>query len=331
MKKLLSLALVGFFFTPAAFAENCLRTRGILDIGSGSTKAKVAVVDVCVQKIDHVVMEEKSEKIGYEAEFKRLGEFSEKIQDDGLRALRRLIQAGNASAQGPVEWRGFATSAFRTALNGGIALKKFSDALNIPLTLITQELEGRWGYLAGIQMSERGNPDRTVVWDIGGGSQQFVFRFGRKLEVIKLVDKASEGFKRAMIRDVKKITDSSVETPNRIGYGNLAAGEAIAEKWAAAIQFPFQPLEVIGIGGVHSKAIPKVTKTKTRYEIPDLDNVLPRLLSLTDQELSDPYASTLVSNVILVKGFMKRLNIKRVKISPYGVADGALVDPGFWE
>jgi exopolyphosphatase/guanosine-5'-triphosphate,3'-diphosphate pyrophosphatase len=329
IRTLVASVLFLVFSTPA-FATDvlCGEVRGILDVGSGATKMKVALVDHCTQKIIKILADD-SIKVAYSADLKKSKDqkFSPEIQAQGLAAIETLVKKGNE--QKPSRWFGIATSAFRTAKNGAEVLAADSKKTGIPLQVISQDQEGALGFAAGVQVAKV-PANEVVVWDIGGGSQQFAFRRNAQVQVIKLEEKASENFKEVLIHEVKK-EDSKITTPNPIGAKNLKAAVAEAKKFAITVKFPFQPKEVIGIGGVHAKSFEKTLKGKSPYTVSDLAKASRGLAVATDADLKDDYADTQVSNLILVQGMMEQLKIKSVTVSKFGGAEGALVYPDFWK
>jgi exopolyphosphatase/guanosine-5'-triphosphate,3'-diphosphate pyrophosphatase len=305
--------------------KNCIEVRGVLDIGSGATKMKVARVDHCLQKIEQILVDD-SIKVAYSADLKKNGQkFSDAIQAEGLKAIEVLLKKGNELK--PARWIGIATSAFRVAKNGREVLGDFAKKTKVDLRVIPQDQEGALGFSAGVQAANV-PASQVVVWDIGGGSQQFAFLRNQKVEVIKLEDQASEGFKEVLIRDVKREKD--VKSPNPIGVKNLKAADEAARKFAESVKFPFQPKQVIGIGGVHVNSFAKTLNGKSPYTVADLKKAIEKYASSTDAELKDDYADTQVSNLILVKGMMEQLKVPAVTVSKFGGAEGALVYPDFW-
>jgi len=331
MKRILAFALIGLQtacavtpVTPIA-PKICTEVRGVLDIGSGATKMKVARVDRCLQKIERILMAD-SIKVAYSADLKKNDrKFSVAIQAEGLKAIQTLLKEGNTKK--PARWIGIATSAFRVAKNGKAVLADFAKKTQVDLRIIPQDQEGALGFSAGIQAATV-PASKVVVWDIGGGSQQFAFLKDRKVEVIKLEDRASEGFKEVLIRDVKHEKD--MKSPNPIGVKNLKAADQAARRFAENVKFPFQPEQVIGIGGVHVNSFAKTLNGRSPYTMADLQKAITKYASFTDAALKDDYADTQVSNLILVKGMMEQLKIPAVTVSKFGGAEGALVYPGFW-
>ena len=227
-------------------------------------------------------------------------------------------------------WTGFATSAFRNAKNGKEVLAAMGAKAGVSLNLISQDQEGLLGYIAGIQVGTK-DPKKTVVWDIGGGSQQFTYRAeDGSLKVIKLEDRASEKFKETLICDVKCSLNPVVTSPNPVGVENLDASLSAAESFADSVQLPFVPEEVIGIGGVHAKSLVKVLGKSDSYSQKDLDQAAQIWMKKTDVEINDPFADTIPSNILLVEGMMKCMGVEKITISPYSATEGALVYPDFW-
>jgi len=87
---------------------------------------------------------------------------------------------------------------------------------------------------------------------------------------------------------------------------------------------------VIGIGGVHNQSIRKQVKKVASYSRENIMNVLQDRLDLTDEQIGGQYADTEVSNLILVLGFMQKLEIEEVLLADVNLTDGILVDPAFW-
>jgi exopolyphosphatase/guanosine-5'-triphosphate,3'-diphosphate pyrophosphatase len=350
MKKICLLGLVLFGFSPLVQAAptdgSCVTTRGILDIGSGATKMKIARVDHCLQKIIEFLpvdgQTDEDIKVSYADDLKEqkklTGEqnFSPKIQAEGLAAIQTLMQKGNAKNQ-VEEWAGFATSAFRNAKNGASVLKSFADQLHIKLSLINQDEEGLIGYIAGIQFvdakigASAADLSHVIVWDIGGSSQQFSYRDeSGVLHVVKLEQKASVTFKEAVLRDVKNIQDPSVKSPNPIGRENIAAALVKAQAYAATVNFPFQPSQVIGIGGVHAKSIMGAIGERPSYRRRQLRRAEKSYAQMTDAQINNAFADTYATNLILVHGMMEKLGWRKITVSPYSSTDGALVDQNIW-
>jgi len=314
----------------------------VIDVGSSSTKIRVARVDVCVQKLEEMIFEG-SEKVSYAADLgnqKKRGadsRFSESIQIQGITAIQKLMKL--AKGKTPVErWVGFATSAFRNAQNGSKVLEDYSRQSGIDFRLISQDFEAKLGFIGGIQASQRANSNETLVWDIGGGSQQFVaLQSQGQIKVSKIEDAGSDRMRDGILRDIKGISDPKLTSPNPIGKESLKAAEATALELSRRVQLPISKFqEVIGVGGVLSASVTRMTGKSDLYEIGDIQAAVETYSLLSDSEINlrfstpDPYVESSVSNLILVLGMMKGLGLKRIRVSKYGTTEGALLNPELW-
>ena len=330
--------LVGF----AAEARDCIETRGVIDVGSSNTKIRVAKVDVCLQKIEAVIFQSQ-EKVGYAADLgaqKAAGKpevLSDSIQAEGLSAMDRLLQSAR-KVEAKTKFLGIATSAFRQASNGRTVLDAYAKKTGVPFSILAQEVEGRLGFIGGMQASIKKDAKHTLVWDIGGGSQQFTWMDEEeRLATAKLEDAASDRMRTILIREVKK-EEPSVKSPNPVGAENLPAALKRAEELVAGVTLPSERIqEVIGVGGVLSASVPRMTGKQGGFTADEISAAMKTYALRTDSEINssfsspDKYVETSVSNLILVSGAMKKLGFKSIRVSTFGTTEGALVYPELWK
>lgn len=194
---------------------DCLEKHGALDIGSGSTKAVAAIVDVCEKKIERILYEDQI-SLGF-------SETAEKTDDRGIPSafLREAVEkirplSDRLKALELKSISGVATSAFRTAKNGNEIVASLSRQLNIPIEVISQEAEARLGYWSAVAKRPDVDREQIVVWDIGGGSMQMI-AFDEEGTHIFQGEMAAVTFKNQVLRQVlKKILRNS---PRRIRSG----------------------------------------------------------------------------------------------------------------
>ena len=226
MKRILLIGLSLFVSTSVSANAECQVVRGVFDIGSGNTKAKVALVDRCLQKIiKDLSIKENSEKVAYKDALKNAESFGPSVTIHGLTVIEGLkfrtesdptiVEELKKINQTKIQWAGIATSAFRKATNSAEVLKKFSDTTGVAMTIIPQKDEALYGYIAGLSCAK--NPKLATVWDIGTGSQQIT---SSEKTSIMLEDKASEFAKNLVLKDV---LHSDAKTPNPIGIDNIGA------------------------------------------------------------------------------------------------------------
>ena len=216
-KYILGLALA--ISCTASFAQSnygesdCVETRVTFDIGSGSTKMNMAVVNACGNKrklkyggnsirfhkiIHNVDLGEDCEKqkVEYRKDLAKAdseGYFSDAIQTEGLEAIQYFMKncvdvAQDTLSKYRVVYSAVATSAFRMfkqnhpeQAEAFIArLKQVARIDNDDnFAIIPQQTEALMGFVGTVQA--RGIKDfaNKVVWDIGGGSWQITGTDGK--------------------------------------------------------------------------------------------------------------------------------------------------------
>ncbi|MGV8056555.1 MAG: Ppx/GppA phosphatase family protein [Smithellaceae bacterium] len=316
---------------PQSSDNKCIVYRAAFDVGSETTKMKVARVDKCLQKTELIIYKNEV-KVPY-AENHRSGTFSPQIRNTGIIALSRLKnEAINNRAEA---FSGVATESFRQASDSLEFLREVKEETGISIKLIEQHQEAVLGYLAAIAaLPER--PEKVIVWDIGGASMQMILRKKNQGFVIYRGKMASVSFKEKILIQIKRQKPGKHSSPNPIGKENLkkaieiastAAGD-VPEEIKKAIREP--DTVILGIGGVHNESIKKQLKSNVRYTQEELINVVNIRIGLNDKDIGGHYADTEISNLILVLGFMEKLAIKEVIAVNVNLADGVLVDPAFW-
>src|SRR5689334_15545350 len=94
----------------------CEVVRGTFDVGSASTRMKVAQVDRCKNKVLKILLE-REEKIGFKEDLIKSPskQFSQKTLDNAEEVLKKL--KAEADPLGAKEYQAVFTSAFRDAKN----------------------------------------------------------------------------------------------------------------------------------------------------------------------------------------------------------------------
>jgi exopolyphosphatase/guanosine-5'-triphosphate,3'-diphosphate pyrophosphatase len=325
--------LLVLFLVGNVFANECEVTRAAFDIGSGSTKMKVAVVDKCKQQIVELLMEAQ-EKVSYKEALKLSANNSldQEILAKGSQALNRLKL--QAQIYNPEIYIGSATSAFRTAINGEFAKKILETKTGIDIKIISQEVEAKIGFVAASTIASPVSLDNLVVWDIGGGSMQITTLDENGDFDIYKGKVASVSFKNHIIEQVQYNNVEEINTPNPISTAdyNLARRDAFAIASLTTSRVLRDKLKkdntvVVGIGGVHFYSILSNVTDKGYYTRDDLTERLAQTLGKTDDEVGGEYASTDVSNLVLVKGFMDALYIDMINVGNVNLATGLLLAP----
>ncbi|MBE8163127.1 MAG: hypothetical protein HAW63_03990 [Bdellovibrionaceae bacterium] len=332
----------------AAYNKVCIYTKAAFDVGSGSTKMKVAKVDVCKNKILKVFLNIHTQ-VSYKANLVPLGSnfiLNKKIRRKGFFVLRQFVN--RAKKFKPTKFVGVGTAAFRDAVNAKFFFKRIKKELNIDLKIISQEKEAQLGFFSAQTILSKLKPSlvqnkKIIVWDIGGGSMQIIskekrkaFNFFLKKWLLYKGNLASSSFKNHIIKKIQK--NIYKKSPNPISSAVVKKAVRYAFQQAKktipkSLQIAFKEKSlVLGIGGVHYFSIlgqvKKIFKNKksnyyTQYEV---QKTLQSRKHLSDKKIKGKHASTDISNLALVLGFMKYLDINTVYTNKVNLTDGILLN-----
>ena len=327
---------LGNVFSPSE-KVNCEITRAAIDIGSGSTRLKVAKVDRCKSKVLNVLLE-REEKVDYKEDLlkSRSDNFSEEIMNTGLATLKTLKT--EAEKFSPKEYVAVATAAFREAKNGQKFIEKINVELWINPRIISQGEEALLGFYGSAE-NLGATPENTVIWDIGGSSQQIIKYNGKDKFSIYEGKLGAVTFKEYILKRIKR---SGGKSPNPINsyHAKLAVEHAkstalkTVKKDIREFLHDSKNAKVLGIGGVHYYSVKNQidpTGEKDTYTVGDVEKALDAKIGKTDADLGNPkYVETDVSNLALVFGFMKALNIYEIKTAKVNMTDGLLLNHKYW-
>jgi exopolyphosphatase/guanosine-5'-triphosphate,3'-diphosphate pyrophosphatase len=319
--------------TKAPQPNPCVERRAIFDVGSGSTKLKLADVNFCESKILRVVFEQaRAVDFASDHSASPKGVLSSAVRAAGKKAIAELYS--QAKVYEPKKTIAIMTGVFRKAVNANSFRSQLQNKFGFSFRIVTQELEGRYGF-ESVRASQNLEASALVVWDIGASTQQFISKRG-DVFLMDLKDVASVGFKERVIREVHKKNPKKVKSPNPLGEERAAPAlllsRSLAKKMSADMKFKLaEPgVRVVGIGGVHRFSIAGQTGKKKSYRLRDIQRILPKQAGKTDQEIGGDYASTEVTNLILVAGFMEELGIDRVEITRADIQEGVLLSHDAW-
>jgi exopolyphosphatase/guanosine-5'-triphosphate,3'-diphosphate pyrophosphatase len=320
MNKLYLLALFVCFSSCSHFtSKNCIIRKGAFDIGSGSTKAIFAVINKCEGKIVEVLYEKQSP-----LKFKASMRYNDKLIPSTLQIkANKVLKKWKAQGEklGVTEYSAVATEVFRQATNGSRFIKKLSQETLIPIKIITQEDEAIIGFWAGVASSEQSS-EKVLVWDIGGGSMQMSHLNDEGQMKFYLGKIASVSFKQRISGNMSPNPLLPVGAKQAVIKARNLAKIDIPQDFIKSIQSK----EVIGIGGVHYHSLGK----KLNYAPYSSELLNQKLLTtsyLTDKQIGGSYSATDVTNMALVLGFMKALNVNRVIPIKANLAHGLLLAP----
>lgn len=329
------------------------RLRALIDVGSGSTKLNLSEVAVCPtgSRLLRVIDDQVSIPVALEAGRDSTGAFTPEVQERAVKAIADLrdkalnLVAEKAAGYKSVDFAAIGTQAFRSASNAASLAEKVK-ALGISLIAISQQNEGEHGYssVARVGHGEACKQRNLVAWDVGGASMQISSLDSKSNIQVLPIPYGAENFKRKLLATLppakaKRSCTQSKDSPNPIGWTNSAraikAGTDMARSsLPPGFQMNSRTECVIGIGGVHTKAIeakiqdafPAIRScvcgteigcvhfenTYTRKELQCLALYLSDKTDC-DPEIKGPYSTTSVSNVFMILGFMELLKIDQVQ------------------
>jgi exopolyphosphatase/guanosine-5'-triphosphate,3'-diphosphate pyrophosphatase len=330
---LASVLLISGCATHSAKTAACVERRAIYDVGSGSTKLKVADVDFCQAKIKKVIYEN-AYPVDYASDHShsKAGLLSVNIRKAGLSALEKLKV--EADTKSPKKSLAVMTGIFRKAVNAEAYRAQLQKKLGIKFKIVSQDLEARYGF-ESVRAATKIDPEHLVVWDIGASTMQFSAKKNGAW-VMDLNEMASVSFKEEFIRRILRKNAKKVYSPNPVGAGNAERGVALARKLAHSISGDMKfeiadpKAEIVGIGGVHRFSVAGQTGLKNSYQVKDVQSALQRQAKKTDVQIGGEYSATEVSNLILVQGYLEELAIRKVKIGKADISDGVLLHSESW-
>jgi exopolyphosphatase/guanosine-5'-triphosphate,3'-diphosphate pyrophosphatase len=312
-------------------------TRAAFDIGSGTTKMTVAVVDRDTQKIVEVLLTQ-NQAVGYKEALAQSAshEFSDALMLQGVDALKAL--KSQAESKGAQQFFAVATAAFRDAKNSALFVDRIKKEIGIAVKVISQQEEGELGFL-GAYAKTAVPLQNLVVWDIGGGSMQFTAQAANRFTVYH-GDLASVSFKKHLTESIQKKTDatspnpiSSKEKDEAINFAREHAKQNVLT--AITDRLKLSTTVVVGIGGVHFNSVNEqinqfLERKKFVYTLDELRKTVEARIGLHDDEIKIPYADVAISNLLLVLGYCEALGIKEVTAANINLNDAILINPEFW-
>ena len=316
------------------WASPCLQNRAAIDIGSGSTKIAVAEVDTCQHQIRKMLYQQQL-PVSYNDALMHAADnrLPDSIIRQGLSALKQEIK--QASRFHPVSIEGVATAVFRNAENGQQIIQLFNQQSSAHIRIISQQQEALLGFAsARAALNQSGvQKDDILVWDIGGGSMQMTTwdeQHGHPHPVIYQGKLASVTLKNYIVSLLKHQPLRPDSSPNPIGDD---AGNALkfVEVYAsndvdASLKRLIPHRKIIGIGGVHDYSIRQQFGNKPdSYTLTQLSTLAGQQVMKRDDELHGDYRATDVSNLLLVEGYMRALNIPEVTLVKASLVQGLLV------
>ncbi len=336
IKNCLSLLALGMsVLNPLPLAsQNTHVVRAAIDIGSGGPKLRIAEVDLATNKIVKILQIKQYPVIFQEYLSQNSNKtLSPEIMHQGIGAIKDAVALANSFAVEGIAVIG--TSVFRNAVNGEQFAQNIRMETGLQVHVLDQDLEGKLAFQAALAKTSVDN-ENLVVWDIGGGSTQFIEMTIKDSFRILGSDEGSGPFRDFIIESIQKRNLTAYRSPNPLSFEHAKKAESHASSLSSKIDPDLRnkickpTTTVIGVGSVFGRGIAPLLG-KNLFKLEDLKIAVSQLIGKNDKELGGDFASIEVSNVLLVLGFMKGLDIDHMHIIDVNNADGALVYKPFWE
>lgn len=307
MQKLLLMALL-LFLQGCSSSPSCpLETLAGLDIGSGSTKMVVVSKYRCQSGFKDVLMEI-SKPVAYaqDLENRSAALFGAEIVNEGEFVIKELTQI--ARQMGARHIVGVATAAFRKAQNAPALIKRWNQIFEIDLRIISQDEEALLAH--SFIKSQLKESSSLVVWDIGGGSQQFIGFKNHEAQIIKS-SLASISFRKKLLEFLQLKSTHPLTTDQlkqAMDFATNIAREQIDSRLDDLLN---SETLIYGLGGVHSMSVRHQLSLGEgeAIEMDHLEQVLGVQAQRGVDEIQGPYRETQVSNLLLVFGIMRAFDI----------------------
>lgn len=309
--------------------------RAAFDFGSGSLRLQIADVDRETNRIIQTLFSDKvivelSQSLSKSSD----GTFDQNTQETALKAVQNLLQ--KAELYQAEEVTGIATEAFRLAKNGQELVDLIRSRLGVSFRIIPQDEEGEVGFASAVSVAQA-DPDKTIVWDIGGGSLQIVARNGSDYDIYK-EQLGKVPMKNYIISQLQHKDVDQTFSPNPISKEQAIQairyvkekGQEMPEELVAKLHDP--EVKVLGIGA-HPASIRCLHRP---YTVEEAREKIFELVGLDDDELQQLYPSGIayvLSDTILVYGTMLATGIAEVQYidTMSGNTAGVLTTPSYWE
>ena len=331
---ILKVLIITLVLSACAFSEkpDCRSQRlGSFDIGSGSTKFMLAEISPCQNEQLKVLISD-SLPVPYSQNLasRNDGRFGQDILLRGQEAIESLLE--RAKSKGDFQIRAVATQAFREALNGEETILKWQQKYSGDWKIITQDQEAQLAY--SFVEKKTASKTRLLVWDIGGGSQQLVWRNELENSIIQIQKSklASVSFKNLVLKHLRRAESKQSPNPLTSFEQNkslqLAMDLIAKEKNHELKNWLSLPSKIVGIGGVHGGSLKNQLGLKEGERITQdgIRRLLASKQNLSDEQIGGAYASTEITNLILVLAMMMTYEIEEYEVMGASLTEALLVN-----
>jgi exopolyphosphatase/guanosine-5'-triphosphate,3'-diphosphate pyrophosphatase len=317
---------------------NCIVRKAVYDCGSSNSKFALAEIDICTHQIK--ILSETREQLHYASDLKKSidGCFSDDIKAKAISAIISFKSSIENIFGLDIEHCGVATAAFRAAKNGIEFSQDIAISTGVKLEVISHKQEGELAFWGAMYKAKAADPYNSIIWDIGGASQQFTAREETGSYIVYGNQIAASNFKALVLEKIK----SGNASPNPMHQNETSASIELARSELRSDDvLPWQlghtEDEVYGVGAVHNFIIKHYVSfvsgaSKTEYTLSQVKSVIDFLTDKSDAEIMsimsgtpDPeFVKSELTSIILVYATMLEFGINRVQVLNTNNIDGIL-------
>jgi exopolyphosphatase / guanosine-5'-triphosphate,3'-diphosphate pyrophosphatase len=304
-------------------------------LGLGATR--YAVIDVGTNSVKFHIGERSADgawgTVVDRAEVTRLGERLDQIGELGERRMMQTIDAIAAMAEdatqsGVAGIAAVGTAGLRAAANSAAFVADALQRCGVEIEIISADEEARLGYLAAISGLDL-DEGSLIVFDTGGGSSQFTFGHGRRVE---------ERFSLEL---------GAVRLAERFGLGGTVPEDEFAEALDAVsaelgrLDGRPAPDALVGMGGAVTNLAAVMLELGsydpdlvqgTSLDLPEIDRQIELYRSCTVEErrrivgLQPNRAEVILAGACIVRTVLAKLGCRSLTVSDRGLRHGLLVE-----
>jgi exopolyphosphatase/guanosine-5'-triphosphate,3'-diphosphate pyrophosphatase len=320
----------------------------VFDIGSGSTKSKAYIVDICKNKLIKT-LKEINKHIKYQDCISKSPDkktITKACLTEGLNAIKEIKKEYGINCK-QEQCAGVATAWARNAKNAKELLDLFKKE-NVHIYSISQNDEGELGFATAVNDLElKGvNPQNIVVWDIGGGSFQLAAldekgilnSYDGKWGIFNLFQEVRKKFPKEGCSPDKERFFGKDELEKILQYVAEQVGVEVKQDKFIINKISNQKVRVIGIG--------RIMYLGLRYQL-GLINPIPKekikelIYKFADKTIEDAYhmypklpphfVSLIQQSLILIWGIMESAGIDQIEIVNSTLTDHVALDEDYWK
>lgn len=333
MKRIRISVLLLFAVLFVAAAPVRAEIRAAFDIGSVNLRMQVVSVELTDGAMRMTSLTRGQERIDLtEALRSGNGSLSVETIDRVAQSLKTMVEkARNMGAETLVVTAG---SGLRRADNGRAAAKRLGMLAGVRVLVLSAREEAALSY-AGAAARLGVPADNLCLWDIGGS--QMLLRCNSTEPPAEYSGRVgSVTFRDEVIRQIQQADPQVKKSPNPLGPSGATAAVQLARSAVSDVPAGVRQaltaagVVVAGSGGVHAQSIAGQLGNPASFDQPALEVLLAERSQWDDAAFGSEYADTQATNIALVLGCMRALNIHSVRPVRADITDGLLVSEDYW-